>query len=52
MYMCYFRNKCRLHDSKKTVAKFIVSDWEDKVDSGIGLSYGPAIPASKAGGPV
>ncbi len=25
-----------------TVAKFIVLDWGDKVDSGIGLSYRPA----------
>jgi hypothetical protein len=26
----------------RPVAKFIVPDWEEKVDSGIGLSYRPA----------
>ncbi len=28
--------------SRKLVAKFIVSDWGDKVGSGIGFSYRPA----------
>ncbi len=32
------------------VAKFIVPDWEDKVDSGIGLSYRPASICKPAGG--
>jgi hypothetical protein len=28
--------------AERPVAKFIVPDWGDKVDSGIGLSYRPA----------
>jgi hypothetical protein len=31
------------------VAKFIVSDWGNKVNSGIGLSYRPARPHMLAG---
>ncbi len=36
-------------ESSLPVAKFIVPDWGDKVDSGIGLSYRPA---TYAGRPV
>jgi hypothetical protein len=52
LYKCFFsNNKCRLHDSKRTVAKFIVPDWGDKVDSGIGLSYtGPPFRLQKQAG--
>ncbi len=33
-------------------AKFIVPDWEDKVDYGIGLSYRLVRLHTKAGGPI
>jgi hypothetical protein len=36
------KKKCKILTEKKPVAKFIVPDWGDKVDSGIGLSYRPA----------
>jgi hypothetical protein len=33
---------CKYSEILYPVAKFIVPDWGDKVDSGIGLSYRPA----------
>jgi hypothetical protein len=34
------------------VAKFLVPEWGDTVDSGIGLLHRPARPHTQAGGPV
>jgi hypothetical protein len=50
MYIFITAFSCLTYDSTVTkdalelnlVAKFIVPDWGDKVDSGIGLSYRPA----------
>jgi hypothetical protein len=38
----YSKLSCVLQLEEYAVAKFIVPDWGDKVDSGIGLSYRPA----------
>ncbi len=34
------------------IAKFLVPDWGDKIDSGIGLSYPTGPPATQDGRPV